>query len=167
MRADWQYLENIYDETILFEAQPTPYPHHWEVHFNFSIGHRVIFSFDTSDVIEFWISDKENYDAFKVSIGDSYPYLCYSIYSYQVPITEFAGAFEIPKTDEWYFVFVNEYPPTENRTIHLTVDLYQWDAPFNPALFRGPILMSIGLIATIAVLIGGFIYSRRRTKQTD
>ena len=164
VRADWQYVETLYDDTHLFATYTTPYPHHWEIHFNLTIGDKLLFSFNTSDVIEFWISDKENYVGFEITIEESYPYLCYSVYSYQAPVVEFTGEFEVPQTGEWYFVFVNEYAPEENRTIQLTIDRYQWEGPlpaFHPNLFLGPIVLTLGLIIAIVLLLVIFKRSRQ------
>ena len=165
VRADWQFIETLYDDTHLFATYPTPYPHHWEIHFNLTIGDRLLFSFNTSDIIEFWISDKENYVGFEITTEESYPYLCYSIYSYQAPVTEFSSEFLVPQTGEWYFVFVNEYAPQENRSIQLSIDRYQWEGlpiMFNPSQILGPIALTAGLGIAIILLVVLFMRTRNR-----
>ncbi|MFX1566267.1 MAG: hypothetical protein ACFFCH_09770 [Promethearchaeota archaeon] len=154
--ADWQYTETLYDDTHLFVAYSTPYPHHWEIHFNLTAGDRLLFIFNASDVIEFWISDKENYVGFEITTEESYPYLCYSIYSYQAPVTDFSGEFLVPQSGEWYFVFVNEYAPEENRTIQLSIDRYQWEGflpLMDPNVFLGPIVLFVGILCAIVLLV--------------
>ncbi len=161
VRADWHFIELIYDETILFETYPTPFPHHWEVHFNFTENDKLVFSFNVSDIVEFWISDEVNYDKFKFSTEAGYPYTCYSIYNYLAPATDYSGEFIIPKSDVWYFTFINEYSPYENRTIELVINLYRWQEPFNPITAWGPLFLSTGLIlASLITLVVFFRYKR-------
>lgn len=159
VRADWVFEQTLYDDVHLFIARPTPYPHHWAVNFTIAEGDKVEVTFESSAIVEFWISDYENYEAFKGCIGESWPYLCFSVYSYQAPVTSWEGEFEFPKTDEWYFVFVNEYNPTENRTIQLTLNHYQWIAPLiTPELVLG----FAGISVLVGVVFLGVILWRRK-----
>jgi hypothetical protein len=88
------------------------------------------------------------------------------VFNYNANITTDSGEFQLPTTGAWYFVFVNEYTPNENRTISLSIDQYVWERPYDPFALWGPPIIGFGAVLVVTLILSVVFRLRKPSTPT-
>jgi len=145
VRADWTFAQEDYDGT--FNVPAASY-YYFYISRSSDVMERIDFECTAGGNrdIDFFICDEDNFQLWTSGYTAS-------VYCRNDLVVSLQVDFQFPHTDRWYIVFSNLFSALTTKTIHLKLELYQWQNPLVAPLNIIGIAAIVVLIAVVGVIV--------------
>lgn len=169
VRADWVFVTRTFDATVVVSDNSYYYVYSYrEEGFKVEVDFECVSGGDRA--VTYFVCDQASFDLWTSGDGSSA-----SAYNVVEDVVTYSGDFVFPHSDTWYHVFVN-YDPLDTRSVKITVDLYEWEAPTTPSnpfnnasLWFNYFLMLAGvsaIILAVVVVTVVVVHQKRKADET-